>query len=154
NAKTTTPTICNGYTEYCNRSYSQMSFVATHNSYAYGGVPAANQNYDISTQLNNGIRVFLLDGHNSTSGSAIELCHTDCRLLDTGTAVNTLKIITNFLQTNPNEVITIFWENFDKIDPLRYKDAYDQAGLTQYCFTQPVGASWPTMTALIQSGKR
>ncbi|RIB11905.1 PLC-like phosphodiesterase [Gigaspora rosea] len=150
-----TPTVCNGYAEFCNKPYSSISFVATHNSYAYGGVPAINQFFDISTQLKDGIRVFLLDGHNSTKGTSdIELCHTDCTLLDTGTAANTLKIITSFLQNNPNEVITIFWENYDKIDPLRYKAEYDKAGLTQYCRTQPVGSPWPTMASIIQSGQR
>ncbi|CAG8653001.1 9355_t:CDS:2 [Dentiscutata heterogama] len=150
---TTTPTVCNGYADLCSRPYSQVAFVATHNSYAYGGVPAINQFFDISTQLKDGVRVFLLDGHNSTTGSDIELCHTSCTLLDTGTVANTLKNITSFLQKNPNEVITIFWENYDNIDPLRYKAEYDKAGLTQYCFTQPVG-TWPTMAAIIQSGKR
>ncbi|CAG8788457.1 27803_t:CDS:2, partial [Racocetra persica] len=104
--------------------------------------------------LKDGIRVFLLDGHNSTKGSDIELCHTDCRLLDAGTAANTLKIFTSFLQDNPYEIITIFWENYDKIDPLKYKDEYDKANLTQYCFTQPVGEQWPTLSTIIQSGKR
>ncbi|CAG8577521.1 13119_t:CDS:2 [Cetraspora pellucida] len=146
--------VCNGYTEFCSKPYSQIAFVATHNSYAYGSVPAANQNYDISIQLKDGVRVFLLDGHNSTKGSDIELCHSSCNLLDTGTAANTLKNITSFLQKNPNEVITIFWENYDKIDPLRYKAEYDKANLTQYCFTQPVGGTWPTMSKIIQSGQR
>ncbi|CAG8680225.1 11870_t:CDS:2, partial [Racocetra fulgida] len=145
---------CNGYAELCSRSYSQVAFAATHNSYAYGGVGAATQNYDIPTQLKDGIRVFLLDGHNSTKGSDIELCHTLCNLLDTGTAANTLKNITSFLQKNPNEVITIFWENYDNIDPLRYKAEYDKANLTQYCFTQPVGETWPSLSEIIQSGKR
>ncbi|CAG8651012.1 10520_t:CDS:2, partial [Dentiscutata heterogama] len=154
------PTVCNGYAEFCNIPYSQISFIATHNSYAYGNNVAANQNFDIPTQLKDGIRVFLLDGHKSPSStssstsSEIELCHQSCSLLDSGTATNTLKNITKFLQQNPNEVITIFWENFDNIAPINYKTSYDQAGLTQYCFTQPVDEQWPTMAEIIQSGKR
>ncbi|RIB16528.1 PLC-like phosphodiesterase [Gigaspora rosea] len=97
------PTVCNGHAEFCNIPYSQISFVATHNSYAYGKNIAANQNFDIPTQLKDGIRVFLLDGHNSPSNksSDIELCHQFCQLLDSGTATNTLKNITMFPQQNP-----------------------------------------------------
>ncbi|CAG8738684.1 6884_t:CDS:2, partial [Racocetra fulgida] len=132
--------VCNGYAELCNRTYSEVAFAATHNSYAYSVNPASNQYYDIPTQLKD--------------GSDIELCHTDCRILDAGTAANTLKIFTSYLQDNPNEIITIFWENSDNIDPLRYKDEYDKANLTQYCFTQSVGEPWPTLSTIIQSGKR
>ncbi|CAG8726081.1 5957_t:CDS:2, partial [Cetraspora pellucida] len=87
--------------------------------------------------------------------SDIELCHTSCDLLDAGTAADTLKTITTFLQNNPNDIITIFWRNFfSNLTATDFKTAFDKAGLTQYCYTQPLNSSWPTMSRIISSGKR
>ncbi|RIB18700.1 PLC-like phosphodiesterase [Gigaspora rosea] len=150
--------LCNGYAELCNKSYSSVSFVATHNSYAYGANVAATQNYDIPTQLKDGVRAFLLaalSNPNPSKSTDIELCHTSCDLLDSGTVANTLKNFTTFLQNNPNEVVTIFWRNFfSNLTVSDFKTAFDKAGLTRYCFTQPLGAPWPTMADIIKSGKR
>ncbi|CAG8569907.1 7270_t:CDS:2, partial [Cetraspora pellucida] len=149
--------VCNGYAELCNKPYSSVSFVATHNSYAYGTAIAANQYYNISTQLNDGVRVFLLAvlKNPDPTKSDIELCHTSCELLDAGTVADTLKNITTFLQNNPNDIITIFWRNFfSNLTAAVFKTAFDKAGLTQYCYTQPLNSSWPTMSKIISSGKR
>ncbi|CAG8699404.1 7138_t:CDS:2 [Dentiscutata erythropus] len=149
--------LCNGHAELCNKSYSAVSFVATHNSYAYGNLVAATQDYSIPTQLKDGVRGFLLSALASPNPSStdIELCHTSCSLLDAGTVVNTLKNFTTFLQNNPNEVITLFWRNdFSNLTATDFKTAFDKAGLTQYCFTQPLGSAWPTMSDIISSGKR
>jgi len=40
-------TICNGHAELCSKSYSGVSYVGTHNSYAFGSDNlAASQDYD------------------------------------------------------------------------------------------------------------
>ncbi|RHZ79042.1 hypothetical protein Glove_152g98 [Diversispora epigaea] len=146
---------CNGFSEFCNRNYSSITFVGTHNSYASGNQAAANQNYDIPTQLKDGVRAFALDGlYHNTTDKTLELCHTSCDLLDSGSIVMTLKNFTIFLENNPNEVITIFWENVDKITASEYKDAYDQAGLTKYAYIPESATEWPTLSSLIESDKR
>ena len=56
---------------------------------------------------------------------------------------------------NPNEVITIFWENADKVPPATYNQFYTQAGLVNFSHVQePGNSTWPSLTAMIQSGKR
>ncbi|CAG8634578.1 6448_t:CDS:2 [Acaulospora morrowiae] len=148
---TTAPTVCNGYAEFCDKPYSSITFVATHNSYAN-----TSETTGIPQQLKAGVRAFLLDGHyNPNSKTApIELCHTSCAILDAGKVSDTLKLFTTFLEQNPNEVITIFWENFDKIDPADYKTAYDTAGLTSYAYIPSSPTEWPTLSSLIQSNTR
>ncbi|CAG8578798.1 16150_t:CDS:2 [Racocetra fulgida] len=104
--------------------------MATHNSYAFGNAIAANQHYNISTQLKDGVRVFLLAvlKNPDPTKSDIELCHTSCELLDAGTAADTLQNIATFLQNNPNDIITIFWRNyFSNLTAADIKTASDKA---------------------------
>lgn len=49
---------CNGYPEFCARNYSNITVVAAHNSpFVRPGSFAANQQYPVTTQLNDGIRM-------------------------------------------------------------------------------------------------
>jgi hypothetical protein len=48
---------CNGYPEFCTRSYSNITMVTSHNFPFTGQSFAANQQYDVTTQLNDGIRM-------------------------------------------------------------------------------------------------
>lgn len=49
---------CNGYPEFCNRNYSNITMVAAHNSpFVRPGNAAANQDLPVLTQLNDGIRM-------------------------------------------------------------------------------------------------
>lgn len=49
---------CNGYPEFCAKKYSNITMVAAHNSpFVKQGNVAANQVLDVTTQLNDGIRM-------------------------------------------------------------------------------------------------
>lgn len=49
---------CNGYPEFCSRNYSNITMVAAHNSpFVMERNWAANQALDVTTQLNDGIRM-------------------------------------------------------------------------------------------------
>jgi len=74
--------------------------------------------------------------------------------LDSGPAVDTLKIFTQFLQSNPNEVLTIFWENIGKHSASQYQQIYSDSGLLQYAHIQTDNNNWPTLSEMIQSGKK
>jgi hypothetical protein len=48
---------CNGYAEFCDRKYSNVTYVVAHNSPFHRAHNAAsNQDFDVTTQLDNGIR--------------------------------------------------------------------------------------------------
>ncbi|KAG9286778.1 hypothetical protein G9A89_012328 [Geosiphon pyriformis] len=149
---------CNGYPSLCSKSYQEVSYATAHNAFAVGKYVAANQNFDLTIQLKDGVRAFMFDAHepiNGTDLQAIELCHQSCKLLDMGNLVKTLEKILDWLNSNPNEVITILWENFDKIAPARFQNAYQQAGLLPYLYTrQDPKQPWPTLQSIINSGKR
>ncbi|KAG0083567.1 hypothetical protein BGZ93_006350 [Podila epicladia] len=150
---------CNGYSALCTKPYNQLVSACTHNAYAFsppGGI-ATNQVNDIPTQLNDGIRAFMLDAYNLPSGDTtdIQLCHTACTLLDGGPLSKTLGHIKAFMDKNPNEVITILWENSQDLAPARFQAVYAAAGLVAYSHAQKPGtAAWPTLSQMISSGKR
>jgi hypothetical protein len=48
---------CNGYAEFCDRKYSNVTYVVAHNSPFHRAHNAAsNQDFDVTTQLDNGVR--------------------------------------------------------------------------------------------------
>lgn len=56
--KPTNTRPCNGYPEFCERKYSNITEVAAHNSpFVRPGNLASNQELDVTTQLNDGIRM-------------------------------------------------------------------------------------------------
>ncbi|KAF9280247.1 hypothetical protein BGZ88_012301 [Linnemannia elongata] len=151
--------LCNGYAELCAKTYDQVVYATTHNAYAYTppGALAANQNNDIPTQLKDGIRAFMLDAYNLPSGATndIELCHSYCTLLDAGPLSKVLGQFKTFMDQNPNEVISIFWENAANLTPARFQTVYQAAGMTPYLYTQTAGSTtWPTLASMISSNKR
>ncbi|KAF9344461.1 hypothetical protein BGX26_004343 [Mortierella sp. AD094] len=149
--------LCNGYAGLCTKTYDQVTYATTHNAYAYtpAGALALNQDNDIPTQLSDGIRALMLDAYHSNSTSDIELCHTACSLLDAGPLSKVLAQIKTFMDANPNEVITIFWENAQSLTPAQFQTVYNNAGLSNYLYTQAVGdKTWPTLAQMISSGKR
>ncbi|KAG0241605.1 PLC-like phosphodiesterase [Mortierella sp. GBAus27b] len=149
--------LCNGYAGLCAKTYDKVTYPGTHNSYAYtppGGL-ATNQDNNIPIQLNDGIRVLSLDAYNSNKTGDIELCHTSCQLLDAGTLTTALGQIKTFLDANPNEVVTILWENAANLTPAQFQTVYTAAGMTPYLYTQtPGNTAWPTLASMISSGKR
>ncbi|KAG0212354.1 hypothetical protein BGX28_006498 [Mortierella sp. GBA30] len=148
--------LCNGYAELCAKTFDKVSYATTHNAYSYIKGLGQNQNNDIVTQLNDGIRAFMLDAYDAGNPNDIELCHTNCKLLDAGPLSKTLGQFKTFMDANPNEVIAIFWENAGNLAPARYQTVYSAAGLASYLYTPANGAStpWPTLAQMISSKKR
>ncbi|GJN89687.1 hypothetical protein Rhopal_002674-T1 [Rhodotorula paludigena] len=148
---------CNGYEEFCSRSYSNVSVVGAHNSYGVrAGSLSANQNYTVATQLDDGIRLLQVQGH--MNGNELHLCHTLCLLLDAGTFTSYLEPVKSWLDDNPNEVVTILMVNSDGIAPSVWAQSFVDAGLENMVYTPastPVAYdAWPTYQELINSGKR
>lgn len=147
---------CNGYSSLCSKSYNQVSYLTTHNSYAYISNVGQNQHYDVQTQLNDGIRGLKLSAVRSANYTGVELCHTACHMLDAGTAHGTLGVIASWLKTNPNEVVTIMWNNVGNFTASELQSEYQQAsGIMDYLYVQPDNNyTWPTLSDMINSGKR
>jgi len=150
-------TECNGFAELCHRSYGNVTFVGAHDSYAVGAnLLAANQDQDVTQQLNDGIRLLQLQVLNETG--TIELCHTQCSLLDGGTLHDYLVKVKRWLDVNPNEVLTILIVNNGHFQPTAYDAVYRAVGIDAISYS-PVAAltriyDWPSIGSMIDAGKR
>ncbi|KAF9360917.1 hypothetical protein BGX34_007415 [Mortierella sp. NVP85] len=150
--------LCNGYAALCAKTYDKVVYPTAHNAYAHPPPEglATNQDNDIPTQLKDGIRGLMLDAYPASNPTdVIELCHGSCKLFNGGPLADTLGAIKTFLDANPNEVITILWENAGKLTPAQFESVYKTAGVSDYLYTQPSGTTaWPTLAEMISSGKR
>ncbi|CAG7945538.1 unnamed protein product [Penicillium salamii] len=154
-----TPSTCNGHSEYRTRSYSNITFVGSHDSPFVGPLPQQNQNIDIKAQLDMGIRYLQAQTHHSVlDKKTLELCHTSCFLEDAGTLKKFLTTIKKWLDAHPNEVVTLLLTNGDSISISEFGDTFSSSGITKYAYVPPSSplaiSDWPTMGDLISSGKR
>jgi len=150
-------TLCNGYAELCNRTYNTVSYVTTHNAYSVGSSPACNQDRSILTQLTDGVRAFMLDVHPIDPGNINEplyLCHTSCALFSAGLLVDTLTQMKMWLDGNPNEVITIFFENDGPFPATSFVQPFTQSGMVNLTYYKQPSDPWPTLQQMIDMNSR
>lgn len=151
------PTVCNGHAELCDRSYGNVTFIGTHNSYGNGSSIMDNQGKGVVDQLNDGVRTLQVQAHKGSAGD-IRLCHSSCTLLDGGSLTSYLTKVKGWMDANPNEVVSLVIVNIDTIEPSTYASAFDAAGMTSNVY-QPAGAvtaidAWPTLGSMIENGGR
>lgn len=157
----TTAKTCNGRPEYCNRSYSNITFIGSHDSPFVGKLPQQNQNIGIKAQLDMGIRYLQAQTHHSIiDNNILELCHTSCFLEDAGTLKFFLVTVKRWLDAHPNEVVTILLTNGDSVDITEFGDTFAKSGIDSYAFVPSSSSNklsiddWPTIGELISTGKR
>ncbi|KAH9858064.1 PLC-like phosphodiesterase [Lenzites betulinus] len=150
-------TTCNGHAELCDRSFGNVTFVGTHDSYAVGtNSVAVNQDYNITQQLNDGVRMLQSQAHNKSG--VIHLCHTSCGLYDGGSLQDYLTTLKTWMDANPNDVVSLLIVNSDDFAPSEYDTVFKAAGVDTLSYAPDsanlTASSWPTLGSLIDSGKR
>jgi hypothetical protein len=156
-AEPTNTTPCNNYPEFCSRPYGNITEVAAHNSpFVKTGNAASNQALDVTTQLNDGIR--LLQGQVHFNGSIPHFCHSSCDILDAGPITDYLGKVYDWVSTHPYDVVTILLGNGDYSPVTKYVPFLEQTGLVQYAYQPPkipmAITDWPTLGSMILTGKR
>lgn len=142
---------CNGHLELCNRSYDQVAFLTTHNAFNAGedGFSLPNQNFGLTKQLQDGVRALMLDVYDE--GGVATVYH-GFSFLGTATLASNLIQIKDFMDANPNEVLTIIFECY--INSAMMNDVFAEVGLLPYLHEQILGESWPTLQEMTYSGRR
>lgn len=142
---------CNGSAALCGRAYDAVSYPTTHNamSNADDGWAAPNQQHGLTRQLEDGVRGFMLDTHDFEGVAT--LCHGPCQLGSLPLAEG-LGQIRAFLACHPRELVTLIFESY--ITAAATERAFVESGLIDYVRTQPLGAPWPTLGELIETGER
>ncbi len=162
---TAIPATCNGAPELCERTFDRVTVAMTHNamSNAADKFAAPNQNNNVAKQLADGVRGLMLDTHyyDEDSGSTdarVEgvsplqqayLCHGNCQL-GRRRLLDTLCDLTNFLDKNRGEVVSIIFES--NVTPADTAEVMRAAGLTDYVYTP--GAAFPTLREMIAKDTR
>lgn len=144
---------CNGDAALCERRFDEVVFPCTHNAFAardegFAQVNA-NQVHGVAQQLADGVRCMMLDVHEADGETA--LCHGGCALgkLD---HVEVLLEIAEFLTQNPDEVLTIIYE--DDVPPERIVADLEVSGLASRVYAHAPAAAWPTLGAMIDADTR
>lgn len=147
--------VCNGYAALCDKLYSNVTFIGSHDS-AFDGILLVDNQFDsVADQLSLGVRFLQAQSHNDDG--TIELCHTTCSEEDAGSLETWLDTIVTFLEANPNEVITLLITNGDGIDGAEFADVFEASGAADYAYSPGSTltlSEWPTLGELIDDGSR
>jgi hypothetical protein len=151
---------CNGRPEYCNRRYSEITQIGAHNSFFVGDGFSDNQRLTVTEQLKAGIRFSQCQTQRSFwHADKVEMCHTNCVLLDAGPLENYLSEIKAWFEKNPHEVLTLLLTNGGNVGIKHFGEAFSTSGLDSYAYSPVPGKTlamneWPTLEQLINLDQR
>ena len=165
NSSGATTDTCNLHPELCGKRFNEVSYLKTHNAHAdladFSSL-AANQDGDITEQLNAGVRGIGLKVYN-TSGSTtgwlfcsgapdnLYVYHGD-PTLGCETFESVLNEIKAFYLAHPKEVIPITIEG--DAPPGEVMAAFAAEGMDEFMHEQDFSSPWPTLQSMIDVNKR
>ncbi|KAL8960550.1 MAG: hypothetical protein Q9183_005444, partial [Haloplaca sp. 2 TL-2023] len=140
---TNDPNSCNGHPLLCERKYSDITHIGTHDAPFIGILPMENQNVDIPTQLDAGIRFLQAQTHINAFGK-LSLCHTSCLMKDAGLLRDYLIVVKEWLDTHPFEVVTLLLTNGDNVPISHFATAFEESGIIPHAYIPPPTSSLDT----------
>ena len=153
---------CNGHPELCTRRYSDITQIGAHESAFVGIMPFDNQNFDVTVQLDAGIRFLQIQTRRNHFGQ-LALCHTHCLMENAGLLSDYLLSVREWLDHHPQEVVTLLLTTHDQFNMTAFDHAYTVSGAKHYAFTPPIVnntvsflplSAWPTLGTLIAQNTR
>jgi hypothetical protein len=160
-AVSTSTVACNNSPLLCGRDYNKITHMGAHdsaflrdqsNDFSLSG----NQFYNATIALSAGIRLLQAQVYNLNG--TLELCHTDCSLLDAGSLESFLTPIKSWMDANPNEVVTLLLVNSDNEPASSFGSVFDSSGISNYGYAPTSSAgpisTWPTLHSLITANTR
>jgi hypothetical protein len=159
--QSSTSTACNNSPALCSKSYSNITHLGAHDSAFLSNETnkfqsAGNQFFNTTTQLDAGVRLLSAQIHTTNSSSTeLRLCHTDCSLLDAGSLVSWLAEIKTWMDSNPNDVVTVLLVNSVNADAGTIGADFTASGISKYAYSGSAsGGTWPTLQSLITANTR
>lgn len=166
---TTEPVVwtkpCMGAIEYCDRPYNQFAQVCTHNAMSNGEdgftLPAPNQAFSFTTQLNDGVRCMMLDTYQHKGEPY--LCHGVCGIWGERPLLDGLQEIAAWMDEHPREVVTFIMQS--NLDEAVFHQSLIDAGLASetgapsdedvlYFHDAPPGTPWPSLGEMLAEDQR
>ncbi|RMZ84633.1 hypothetical protein DV737_g1231, partial [Chaetothyriales sp. CBS 132003] len=156
-------TICNNSPDLCSKTYDSVTYLGAHDSpfvrdATTGYSTSGDQFYNTTVQLDSGVRLVTAQVH--VSNGDLHLCHTSCDLLDAGLLSDWLGELKQWLDDNPNDVVTVLLVNSDNQESSALHSRFEEANITSYAYTPPsttsppAYGSWPTLSSLISANTR
>lgn len=148
---------CNGFPEFCNRKYSNITNIAAHNAaFVIKNNAASNQELPIRDQLNDGVR--MLTGEVQWENETLWNCHTSCSILNAGKWQTELETVKAWLDDNPYDVVSILIVNSDITAVENFVAPITNSGLLSYVYTPSYVPQyrdqWPTLGEMILKNQR
>jgi hypothetical protein len=153
---------CNNSPELCYRIYSSIIHLGAHDSpflsnAANNNSVSGNQNFDTPAQLDAGVRLLQAQMHDVSGGNGtdIRLCHTSCSLNDAGPLSIWLASISDWLERNPYEVVTLLLVNGGKNKADQIDAQFTASGIKKFMYYLPPGdVLWSTLSDMISWNAR
>jgi hypothetical protein len=169
------------HTRYGDRRFNELTAVATHNSFSNSEEAswiAPNQARSIQHQLEDGVRSLMLDVWSFKSSSTrcivsfgkdcypqdLYMCHGDCNgvpgvgyTLPRQTVASGLQQVVSFLQSHPEELVTVFLEDYSGHDELN--NLLNRVGGLRDLQFNPYGwdvmnRGWPRADEMVSANQR
>ena len=142
---------CNGCESLCSKRYNEVSFLTTHNAYnsKEDGFKLPNQKWNITTQLNSGVRALMIDVYDESG--QLEVYH-GFKVLGSKPFIHILKEIKAFMDENENDVVTIILECYASSDQIATD--FKNSGLSKYLYPKTIDEEWKTLEQMIIDNTR
>ena len=142
---------CNGSNDLCNKRYNEVAYLTTHNAFnsKQDRYLFPNQKSNISEQLNNGVRALMIDVYDDNGSTVVYHAYKFLGSQPLSVYLNDIK---DFLDNNPNEILTIILETYTSSNAI--ENEINKVGLLKYLHTQDVNSLWPKLQTMIDSNKR
>ncbi len=142
---------CNGCFELCHKKYNEVSYLTTHNAFnsAEDDFTFPNQTYGITQQLEDGVRALMIDVYDVNGTPTVYHGYAS---LGNVPLVSNLNEIKNFLDNNPNQIVTIIFECYTNANSI--EQAFTDSGLMHYLYEKLPGNDWSTLQQMIDTNKR
>lgn len=138
------------YQVISNRRYDEVVWLCTHNAFNYQGrFLLPNQRYSIKKQLNDGVRALMLDVYKKKDNIILKHGYS---ILGKQKFKTQLLIIKEFLDKNPNEIITIIFESY--VDNMDWYNIFKQYDLHKYMYYQSIDKPWAKISEMVSMNKR
>ena len=157
---------CNNSPNLCNKAYNEVTYLGAHDSPFVANssndyTESGNQYYNSTIQLSAGVRLLSAQVQLSRGpgGTELHVCHTDCNLLDAGTLSGWLGEVKSWMDSNPNEVVTILLVNGAAASASDLAVEYQKAGISSSLVYTPTGSTsgtqnWPSLQEMINTKTR
>jgi len=142
---------CNGALELCDKKYNEVAYLTTHNAYnaAQDSFEFPNQNFNIATQLSEGVRGLMIDVYDVNGESVVYHSFSG---LGSAPFQENLSDIKAFLDENPNEIVTIILECYTSANAI--ENDLEETGLMDYLYTFKSEDGWQSLQEMIDSNDR